>query len=147
MGMYDNVKLENWEMLPDPPPQEIEFQTKSLDNQLHEYTITKDGKLIHHDFDLEVVPDDELPYKDDPSPFKRMFGCLRHTNERDVEVNLHGIVNFYGDMNTGEIMLIDPLTGKDSEHPGARPEWFEYNAYFIYGKLDKIERVYDSPWA
>ena len=48
---------------------------------------------------------------------------VKITNEYDKFVEHHGVINFY--------------TGVD--HTDEESFWVEFNAYFIYGKLDKIE--------
>ena len=46
MGMFDTIRCEY--PLPDADHQNLEFQTKSLECLLDEYTITRDGKLVRH---------------------------------------------------------------------------------------------------
>jgi hypothetical protein len=45
MGMFDEVRCEY--PLPDAELQDERFQTKSFYRLLENYTITKDGKLVH----------------------------------------------------------------------------------------------------
>ncbi len=44
MGLFDTIRCEY--PLPDPAHNALEFQTKSLDPCLNDYTITRDGKLV-----------------------------------------------------------------------------------------------------
>jgi hypothetical protein len=55
MGMFDEVMVEQ-SLLPEPfnKGPEIKFQTKWLENQLHVYTITRDG-LFKKDFHTNEV--------------------------------------------------------------------------------------------
>lgn len=46
MGMFDTVRCEY--PLPDPGHQDLEYQTKDLECLLDTFTITRDGRLIHH---------------------------------------------------------------------------------------------------
>lgn len=76
MGMFDSVRCEY--PLPDPSFQEMEFQTKDLDNVLARYTITRDGRLIRHRYHADPndgmnkpkagaysSPDEEIAYHGD----------------------------------------------------------------------------------
>lgn len=141
MGMYDHIRCEV--PLPGlPDPSKMEFQTKDLECMLENYTINKDGRLIFHFKEYEATPEDELPYKDDPNPIMRFCGSIRVVkgSEKDVDKNYEGTLNFYGNERTGELCAIDPLTGEDKFHPGPRPEWFEYDAKFVDGKIVSVVR-------
>lgn len=109
-----------------------------------EYEITQEGRLIEHYWEYESTPEDELPYKDEPKDsFKRFFGCIRRKkgSYQIIDINYDGTLNFYGDIQTGELKVINMQTGEDSEHPGPEPEWFEYNAEFVNGQVVSIERI------
>lgn len=143
MGMYDNIRCHF--PLPDLPDSVgIQFQTKSLDCLLDDYTINSYGRLILHYKEYEPTPKDELPYKDDPSPIMQMVGSIRTVkgSEKDVDVNHHGMLNFYGTINTGELLALNIETGEDNIHPGPEPEWFEYLAKFTDGKLVEVNRIF-----
>jgi len=124
MGMFDYVKCDY--PLPDPEAQGMSFQSKCFDCEMHEYTITKEGRLIHHDFETEMTPEDELPEEnknaEEGSIFK-LWGIMRTKpgSERDVDMNYHGWFNFYE---------------YTSDH-----KWYEYNAKFTDGKIVSVERV------
>ena len=96
--------------------QDLTWQTKSLQNLLEDYTITKQGKLVQNIVDGEWV---ELP-KD--QQYKWNTHEFNKTGERKKTIKYHGVLNFY----TYE------FTQKDGW-------WVEFNAYFTHGKLDKIE--------
>ncbi len=49
MGMFDTVRCEY--PLPEPEHNALDFQTKSLDSYLDDYTITRDGRLLRHAHD------------------------------------------------------------------------------------------------
>jgi len=55
------------------------------------YTITRDGRLILHAYDLELVPENERPYPD-----CLLIGMMRAVNERDEDTDYHGDIYFYG---------------------------------------------------
>lgn len=46
MGMFDTIHCEY--PLPEPAHNALEFQTKSLDSCLNDYTITREGRLLRH---------------------------------------------------------------------------------------------------
>ena len=60
MGMFDEIRCEY--PLPDAIVQDETFQTKSFDREMSHYTITADGRLIHHTERWESVPEEERPY-------------------------------------------------------------------------------------
>lgn len=109
MGLFDYVNCEA--PLPDgkPTPPEL-FQTKDFDNPyLEKYTITKDGRLVHHAVDYEWIKDEAAP----------LGYWQRATPAGDVDTNWHGFLNFY-DYNT------------------STKEWREFDAKFTDGKLVEI---------
>ena len=124
MGMFDNVECDY--PLPNAGTLQGEtFQTKSFDNLLDNYTITKDGDLIWHKVRMEEVPEEERPYYGKPewdnTPLAKVCGSFRTVPDGNEKVDFHGVLNMY---------TIDAF-GK----------WYEYDVYFVYGKVDKIEKV------
>ena len=134
--MFDRVKCSY--PLPDNGPQDIEYQTKDLENYLGDYELTVDGKLVEHCWNWENTPEDELKYPDMP-----YIGCIRQVKDSHYvrELDFTGTLNFYGDKYSGELMLLNFKTGEDELHPGPKPEWWEFKAIFIDGQLIHIERV------
>jgi hypothetical protein len=122
MGMYDEIVC-NYP-LPDEEFQGKTFQTKSLDAMMDEYTITADGKLIKHDYDWAVVPEEERPYYGteewDEKEFLRWAGSMRREPRGDIVVPHHGDIRFYN--------FFDDV-------------WYEYIARFTNGELESIRRV------
>lgn len=142
MGMFDDLTVEY--PLPDPQAQHINFQTKSLYNTMSHYILTKEGRLVEEIWDTEMTPQAEKPYPDAPEgSMQFLFGCIRRVegSQRFIDLNYEGSLLFYGDAQTGELMVINIQTGEDSEHPGPRPEWFEYLALFWEGNLIKLKRL------
>lgn len=108
MGMFDTIfvrsELPLTEELSklDVKWNELDYQTKSLENCLSTYEITKDGDLVTYN---------DAWWEDN--------SVKRET----VKVPCHGKILFYN--------YIENADGHD---------WFvDFNAYFTYGKLDKIE--------
>lgn len=90
MGMFDHIRCE----YPLPgldDPTSIDFQTKDTDEQyLHQYTITKDGRLIK----------DIVHYEDHSDPkaegLLALGGCMTPVKDGEEDTNYHGWLNFYG---------------------------------------------------
>jgi len=125
MGLYNNVKCEY--ILPEAPKeiQDDVFQTKNFECLLDNYTITKDGELIHHLCEYESVPEEERPYYGTPewdkNPIYHWMGSMKSKFIKDVKVNHHGIIHIY--------TII-----KDNE-------WWEYEIKFIDGKVTNVKRI------
>ena len=105
----------NWE--------ELEFQTKDLENGLLHYTISEDGRLLEHVVEQEYVHYTEEEKKSkDRRPWD-LYKDVIIKNEYDKEVNHHGVIVFYTSV----------------EITDTEDAWVEFKAFFVYGKLDKIE--------
>lgn len=104
---------------------EKDFQTKSLDCVLNTYTITEEGRLIHHTYRYEEVPEEEREYygtsKWEEDGIHRLIGCIKSVPTGDVDTNYNGEINFY------------TITEND--------EWLEFNVIFYNGALKEIKRV------
>lgn len=137
MGMFDNIKCEY--PLPEAEAQDLHFQTKDFDCQMENYTITKEGRLVHHYRELEATPDDELPYKDHPKSWRRIIGSMRTRkgSERDIDMNFHGWIRFYDYIKKKDLK---PELFDDAEEVDACV-WYEYKAKFTDGQLVEIQRV------
>jgi len=90
MSRYDYIKIKE-ELLPVNSFQRrdlsnLEFQTKSLDNEFLEYDIDETGKLTYMDYEYELVETDEDIFK-----FK-----LSRKNINTKESTYTGEVIFYG---------------------------------------------------
>jgi len=146
MGMFDDITCKNElplnEELKALPIKwdEIGFQTKDLENCLLHYTISEDGRLLEHVVEKEYVHYTEEEKKSkDRRPWD-FYKDVKITNEYDKEIHHHGIINFYTNV----------------DYTDEEEFWVEFNAYFIYGKLDRIElfkcdkqksgKVYHKEW-
>ena len=101
------------------------FQTKDLENCMLDYVITEDGKLLEH-----VVEREYIEYTEEEKKFKdhrpwNLWKDVVVKSERYEEVNHHGIIMFCAYDNFDE----------------TQDFWMDFKAYFVYGKLDKIELV------
>jgi len=134
MGMFDRViisidklplKHSEKKLMYDASKNDIDFdfQTKCFENVLTEIYITDDGLLQICEWELETVPLEERPHSG-ATGLMQWAGSIRRINERLVtQENYTGVVNFYSYFDK---------------------KWFEFNVTFIYGKLDKIERVFED---
>lgn len=100
-----------------------QFQTKDLDNCLLDYWISEDGELFEH-----VVEREYVPYtKEEKKKLKgwNLWKDIIEKGSKDEKVNHHGTLTFY---------TYDEIDDDTSF-------WVEFKAYFVYGKLDKVESV------
>jgi len=103
--------------------EDVGFQTKDLENCLLHYTISEDGKLLEHIEEREYVHYTEEERKQKGRNRWDLYKDVKITNEYDKEIQHHGVVNFYTSV----------------DYTDEEEYWVEFNAYFIYGKLDRIE--------
>ena len=131
MGMFDSIKCE----YPLPLTEELSkidvnwsehvFQTKDLDCALSLYIINKEGLL-----DNEIIERDYVLYTEEeiktlkPKPWS-VYKEVIEKNRYNKRTFYHGIVNFYDSIEFS----------KEEEM------WVEFAAYFVYGKIDKIELI------
>jgi len=101
---------------------EINFQTKDLDNCLSQYFITETGDLVE-----EIVEREYIPFSEEERKSKevRPWNIWKEVIEKDrytKKIDYHGKITFYSSIDSS-----------DTEET-----WMDFDAYFIYGKLDKI---------
>lgn len=104
---------------------EVEFQTKDLDNCLEKYIITEDGKLIEEitKYEYTYYTEEEKKRKDHRS--WDLVKDQKIINQYTKDVNFHGIISFYEIFEYSELEDI----------------WIDFEVYFTHGKLDKIKLV------
>jgi hypothetical protein len=90
--MFDDLKCE----LLIGAPAGTTFQTKDLGCRLVHYTLTANGRLIHHDADWETTPQAERPYPNDDG-LLGLCGMIRRVpgSQRDVDTEFDGDVTFH----------------------------------------------------
>jgi hypothetical protein len=132
MGMYDTLKIKRTLPLPEEVKhldinwQEVEYQTKCFDNCLSEYIIDEDGKLYEMVVEREYIPYTKEERKNkDIRPWNIWKEVSIKKQELVPQENYHGVIRFY---------CYEDYDNDCSFH-------IDYNAYFSYGKLDKIEFV------
>jgi hypothetical protein len=146
MGMFDDITCKkelplNEELKALPIKwDEVGFQTKDLENCLLHYTISEDGQLLEHIVEQEYVHYTEEEKKSKDRNRWDLYKDIIIKNEYDKEIHHHGIINFYTNV----------------DYTDEEEYWVEFNAYFIYGKLDRIElfkcdkqksgKVYHKEW-
>jgi hypothetical protein len=131
MGMFDNIKIK----APLPLTEELKklnidwanatFQTKDLDNCLSDYFITESGELKE-----EVTAYEYTYYTEEEIKSKsfRPWNFIKESkikNQYQKQVDFHGKITFYELFEVSEEEDI----------------WVDFEAFFIYGKLDKINLI------
>lgn len=104
---------------------EIEFQTKDLENCLEKYIITEDGKLMEEitEYEYTYYTEEEKKSKNhNPWNFIKDQKIIKLYNKN---VDFHGKITFYEILKYSETEDI----------------WVDFDAYFVYGKLDKIQLI------
>jgi hypothetical protein len=130
--MYDNITVKKQL----PLPSEIKklqtdwstylFQTKDLENCLLDYKISKNGYLYEHVIEREYIPYTDKEKKNKDHRPWNIWKEVIVKDEYDKRVkDYHGKLRFY---------TYDNLNDEQDY-------WVEFDAYFIYGKLDKIVLV------
>lgn len=131
MGMFDYFRVKKEIPIPEELKplnidwKNLEFQTKDLDNCLIEYFIGEDGFLYEVEVEREYVPYTEEEKKNKNHKQWNLWKDVVEKSRKNVKIDFHGKINFYAyeSLNDDEDFSLD------------------YNAYFVYGKLDKIEIV------
>lgn len=113
MGMFDRIHLEN--EIPDPELRDEEWQTKSLENMLLDYRVTREGELI--------VKRQEFEPHEDPESFTGFV--LKAVREWEEKVEHHGVVETYAHQDL----------------PDESTRVLTYFLFFTYGRLTSLERT------
>jgi hypothetical protein len=113
MGMFDRIRLEN--EIPDPELRDEEWQTKSLENMLLDYRVTREGELI--------VKRQEFERLEDSESFTGFV--LKVVREWEEKVEHHGVVETYAHQDL----------------PDESTRVLRYFLYFTYGRLTSLERT------
>ena len=129
MGMYDTVFTridlplnEDLQKL-STDWKDVDFQTKDLENALFTYYLNPDKTLT-----LEIVEREYIEYTEEEKKTAKPWNIYKDVkviSKREENTNYHGSLVFY--------TFVDIDTEPDYQY------WIEFEAYFVYGKLDKIE--------
>lgn len=129
MGMFDTIfcktqlplteELKNLNLI----WEDVDFQTKDLDNGLLTYTISQDNTLIENVVEYDYVPYTEEEKRSNTYKAWSVWKSVNIKNRYDKIINHHGTINFYTSL----------------EYSDKEDIWVEFIAFFVYGKLDKIE--------
>lgn len=129
MGMFDEITIKKALPLPKELKKlpikwsEHKFQTKDLDNCMFEYFIDKKGSLHQIEIENEYVEYTEEEKKSKDYRAWDIYKDVVEISRRNKWINFHGILRFYDYINIDE----------------QNDCWVEFGAYFVYGKLDKVE--------
>jgi len=102
---------------------ETQFQTKDLDNCLDTYIISEDGELLEEVIEYEYTYYTEEEKKQKDHKTWSIIKDQKIIKQETKKVDFHGKITFYEtfDLNDQESI------------------WVDFDAYFVYGKLDKLE--------
>ena len=131
MGMFSYIKCKKELPLTDELKgltvkwEEAQFQTKDLDNCLETYIISEDGELLEEviEYEYTYYSKEEKKQKDH-KPWN-MVKDQKIVKQETKKVDFHSKITFY-----------ETLDFSDKESV-----WVDFDAYFVYGKLDKLELV------
>jgi hypothetical protein len=129
MGMFSYIKCKKELPLTDELKnlsvkwKELQFQTKDLDNCLETYIISEDGELLEEviEYEYTYYTEEEKKRKD-----HKAWDIVKNqkiVKQETKKVDFHGKITFY-----------ETLDFSDEESI-----WVDFDAYFVYGKLDKLE--------
>jgi hypothetical protein len=128
MGMFDEILVKKELPLPDSLKTlyydwpNYKFQTKSLDNYLGEYFIDENGDLYEIVIEREYVEYSVQELKSLNNKFFLPYKNVIEKSRSNKKLDYHGVITFY----TYEELDEDNDFSVD------------FDAYFVYGKLDKI---------
>ena len=103
--------------------EEAQFQTKDLDNCLETYIISEDGELLEEIVEYEYTYYTEEEKKQKNHKPWNIVKDQKIVKQETKKVDFHGKITFY-----------ETLDFSDEESI-----WVDFDAYFVYGKLDKLE--------
>jgi hypothetical protein len=129
MGMFSYIKCKKELPLTDELKSlsvkwdELQYQTKDLDNCLENYIISEDGELLEEviEYEYTYYTEEEKKQKDHkPWNIVKDKKIIKQETEK---VDFHGKITFYETFDLNDLESI----------------WVDFHAYFVYGKLDKLE--------
>ncbi len=136
MGMFDYLVCEH--TLPEgfAEFQNSDFQTKSLENAMNVYVITKEGQLVQH-----------IVHYEDHRTIREFNGLGRAWNPARVPVREERIpLPFHGDIEFGGSRFAGRRREKMGRGWASVPlrEHVEFRARFTQGKLSRIDVLEDE---
>jgi hypothetical protein len=131
MGMFDEIIVKKELPIPDEIKSlynwnTYKFQTKCLENCLLDYIINEDGELILIEKKYEYISYTEEERKKLKTKPWNLFKETKLISEEHKKIDFHGKIIFY---------TYDQLFDDKEDFI------LDLDAYFVYGKLDKIELV------
>ena len=102
---------------------ELQYQTKDLDNCLESYIISEDGELLEEVIEYEYTYYTEKEKKQKDHKPWNIIKDQKIIKQETEKVDFHGKITFYETFDLNDLESI----------------WVDFHAYFVYGKLDKLE--------
>ena len=129
MGMFSYIKCKKELPLTDELKglsvkwDELQYQTKDLDNCLETYIISEDGELLEEliEYEYTYYTEEEKKQKDH-KPWN-IVKDQKIVKQETKKVDFHGKITFYETLDLNDEQSV----------------WVDFDAYFVYGKLDKLE--------
>jgi hypothetical protein len=129
MGMFSYIKCKKELPLTDELKNlsvkwnETQFQTKDLDNCLETYIISEYGELLEEVIEYEYTYYTEEEKKQKNHKPWNLVKDQKIVKQETKMVDFHGKITFYETLDLNDQESI----------------WVDFEAYFVYGKLDKLE--------
>jgi hypothetical protein len=129
MGMFSYIKCKRELPLTDELKSlsvkwdELPYQTKDLDNCLENYIISEDGELLEEVIEYEYTYYTEEEKKQKDHKVWNIVKDQKIVKQETKKVDFHGKITFYETFDLNDLESI----------------WVDFDAYFVYGKLDKLE--------
>lgn len=133
MGMFDELRCKY--PLPVEGANELDYQTKDLDNALNQFEIREDGTLWVEEYDVEDHSDPNAV------GIERFFGCATRVNKRWKQVHdFEGEIEFYTTLSssTKDVVLVS-LDGEVAIAGPRRSGWIQFKATFQAGVVERVE--------
>jgi len=131
MGMFSYIKCKKELPLTDELKSlsvkwdELPYQTRDLDNCLENYIISEDGELLEEVIEYEYTYYTEEEKKQKDHKVWNIVKDQKIVKQETKKVDFHGKITFYETFDLNDLESI----------------WVDFDAYFVYGKLDKLELV------
>lgn len=129
MGMFSYIKCKKELPLTDELKglsvkwDEVQYQTKDMDNCLETYIISEDGELLEEVIEYEYTYYTEEEKKQKEHKPWNIVKDQKIVKQETKKVEFHGKIIFYETLDLNDQESI----------------WVDFEAYFVYGKLDKLE--------
>lgn len=118
MGLFDRLEIEAGIDVEFPEigadPFDITWQSKTIARtgpMMDMYRITRAGRLMMEDVEMETVPEEDRPFYDEEidgfeTPMKESAGMFRKVHQGWIDTEYHGVFEFHKTID-GEYVSLD----------------------------------------